>query len=87
MSVRQHAVSARLFQFADRRRAGSIRYTIRFVTKEPYFLNESVLGGIDVLLPRHYYDPENLLKAMSVRHLARPGETAVPGEKIRRTIQ
>ena len=21
-------------------------YTIRFVTKEPYFLNESVLGGI-----------------------------------------
>ena len=27
-------------------------YTIRFVTKEPYFLNENVLGGIDVL-PRH----------------------------------
>lgn len=27
-------------------------YTIRFTIKEPYFLNESVLGGIDVL-PRH----------------------------------
>ncbi|MBI1998628.1 MAG: hypothetical protein HYS66_19435, partial [Deltaproteobacteria bacterium] len=36
-------------------------FTIRFTIKEPYFLNESVLGGIDVL-PRHYYDPDNLLK-------------------------
>lgn len=44
-------------------------YTIRFVTKEPYFLNESVLGGIDVL-PRHYYDPENLLKGVSVKELS-----------------
>src|SRR5215510_16304716 len=44
--------------------------TIRFVTKEPYFLNESVLGGIDVL-PRHYYDPENLLKDVGVRDLAK----------------
>ncbi|MBI4489168.1 MAG: hypothetical protein HY694_08785 [Deltaproteobacteria bacterium] len=45
-------------------------YTIRFVTKEPYFLNESVLGGVDVL-PRHYYDPENLLKGVSVKELGR----------------
>ena len=44
--------------------------TIRFVTKEPYFLNESVLGGIDVM-PRHYYDPENLLKDVGVRDLAK----------------
>ncbi len=43
-------------------------YTIRFITKEPYFLNENVLGGIDVL-PRHYYDPENLLKDVTVREL------------------
>jgi len=42
--------------------------TIRFVTKEPYFLNESVLGGI-MLLPRDYYDPENLLKNISIRDL------------------
>src|SRR5918992_624324 len=44
-------------------------YTIRFVTKEPYFLNESVLGGI-ILLPRHYYDPENLMARVTVRELA-----------------
>jgi peptide/nickel transport system substrate-binding protein len=43
-------------------------YTIRFVTKEPYFLNESVLGGI-TMLPRHYYDPQNLLRAVTVRQL------------------
>jgi peptide/nickel transport system substrate-binding protein len=43
-------------------------YTIRFVTKEPYFLNESVLGGITIL-PRHYYDPDNLLEKVSVRDL------------------
>jgi peptide/nickel transport system substrate-binding protein len=43
-------------------------YTIRFVTAEPYFLNESVLGGISVL-PRHYYDPENLLQGVTVRDL------------------
>jgi peptide/nickel transport system substrate-binding protein len=43
-------------------------YTIRFVTKERYFLNESVLGGI-TMLPRHYYDPENLLQRVTVREL------------------
>lgn len=43
-------------------------YTIRFVIKEPYFLNESVLGGI-TLLPRHYYDPQNLLRQVTVRQL------------------
>ena len=45
-------------------------YTIRFVTKETYFLNESVLGGI-MVLPRHYYDPDNLLEKVSVRDLVR----------------
>ena len=48
-------------------------FTIQFKIKEPYFLNESVLGGIDVL-PRHYYDPENLLKDVSVADLAGPIE-------------
>jgi peptide/nickel transport system substrate-binding protein len=43
-------------------------YTIRFVTKEPYFLNESVLGGI-MVLPRYYYDPDNLLRKVGVRDL------------------
>jgi peptide/nickel transport system substrate-binding protein len=44
-------------------------YTIRMSMKERYFLNESVLGGI-TLLPRHYYDPENLMKDVTVRDLA-----------------
>jgi peptide/nickel transport system substrate-binding protein len=45
-------------------------HTVRFVTKEPYFLNESQLGGIAVL-PRHYYDPDDLLKAVTVRELTK----------------
>lgn len=48
-------------------------FTIEVKTQEPYFLNESVLGGIDIL-PRHYYDPENLLKDVSVADLAGPPE-------------
>jgi peptide/nickel transport system substrate-binding protein len=44
-------------------------YTIRFRTKEQYFRNESVLGGI-TLLPRHHYDPENLLQHVTVKALA-----------------
>jgi peptide/nickel transport system substrate-binding protein len=47
------------------------QFTIEFTIKEPYFLNESVLGGIDVL-PRHYYDPANLLKEVSVADLDKP---------------
>jgi peptide/nickel transport system substrate-binding protein len=49
-------------------------YTIRFVTKETYFLNESVLGGI-MVLPRHYYDPDNLLEKVGVRDLVRDPAT------------
>jgi peptide/nickel transport system substrate-binding protein len=48
-------------------------FTVQFTIKEPYFLNESVLGGIDVL-PRHYYDPSNLLKDVKVAELAKPVE-------------
>jgi peptide/nickel transport system substrate-binding protein len=64
-------------------------YTIRFVTKEPYFLNESVLGGI-MLLPRHYYDPENLLQRVTVRDLAQdpdklPAETKKFGDQFNRS--
>jgi len=46
-------------------------FTIQFSIKEPYFLNESVLGGIDVL-PRHYYDPANLLKDVTLADLRNP---------------
>lgn len=43
-------------------------YTVSFITKEPYFLNESQLGGIPIL-PRHYYDPNDLLQKVTVRAL------------------
>jgi peptide/nickel transport system substrate-binding protein len=43
-------------------------YTIRFKTKEPYFMNEEQLG-LFLILPRHVYDPENLLKNFGVRDL------------------
>src|SRR4051794_40464279 len=46
------------------------QYTIHFVTREPYFLNESQLGGIPIL-PRHYYDPEDLLKKVGVADIAK----------------
>ena len=53
-------------------------YTLRLVAKEPYFLNETVLGQLRVL-PRHYYDPEGVLDPLSVAELAamRPGDAAV----------
>lgn len=43
-------------------------FTIRLQAKEPYFKNESILGGFSVL-PRHYYDPEGLLAAVRVQDL------------------
>jgi peptide/nickel transport system substrate-binding protein len=59
-------------------------YTIRFRAREPYFLNENVLGGIDVL-PRHYYDPENLLQEVTVAELA--GDYAKHEEQVRKFAQ
>jgi len=63
-------------------------YTIRFTIKEPYFLNESVLGGI-IVLARHYYDPENLLQRVTVRELTQnpaklPGEIKKFGDQFNR---
>ena len=55
-------------------------FTIQFKIKEPYFLNESVLGGIDVL-PRHYYDPDNLLKDVTVADLGGPIDRLSPAAK------
>jgi peptide/nickel transport system substrate-binding protein len=57
-------------------------YTIQFTTKEPYFLNESVLGENVLVLPRHYYDPENLLKDVAVRDLT--GDPAKLPEKVKK---
>ena len=55
-------------------------FTLEFKINEPYFLNESVLGGIDIL-PRHYYDPENLLKDVTVPELSGPIDRLPPKAK------
>jgi peptide/nickel transport system substrate-binding protein len=50
-------------------------YTIKMSMKEPYFLNESVLGGNIYVIPRHHYDPENLLGKINLRDLLQdPGK-------------
>lgn len=44
------------------------RLTVRFDLRKPYFRNHLVLGGISPL-PRHHYDPENLLEGLTVEDL------------------
>jgi peptide/nickel transport system substrate-binding protein len=44
--------------------------TVRFELKKKYFRNDLVLGGTQPL-PRHYYDPGNLLEGISVADLDR----------------
>jgi peptide/nickel transport system substrate-binding protein len=56
-------------------------YTIRFNIKEPYFLNETMLGGIEVL-PRHYYDPQKLMKDASVKDLT--GDPAKLSDNVKK---
>ena len=56
-------------------------FTIRFVTKEPYFLNESVLGQEIKILPRHYYDPDDLLRNVAIRDLLRAPDKLSEGIK------
>ena len=43
-------------------------YTLRFTAREPYFLNEEFLGGFGII-PRHTYDPDNLLKDVTITQL------------------
>jgi peptide/nickel transport system substrate-binding protein len=54
--------------------------TVRFTASEPYFLNESVLGGISVL-PRHYYDPDGHLDGLTVRQVAEEDPAAADAVK------
>lgn len=42
--------------------------TVRVHCREPYFRNHWTLGGIQPI-PRHYYDPEDLLRDISVAEL------------------
>jgi peptide/nickel transport system substrate-binding protein len=43
-------------------------HTVRIDLREVYFRNRWILGAFEVL-PRHYYDPENLLEGISVAEL------------------
>ena len=43
-------------------------FTLRIDIREPYFLNDLVLGGLNPL-PRHFYDPDGLLAPFSVAEL------------------
>src|SRR5262245_55928144 len=56
-------------------------HTIRFLTKETYFLNESVLGTSILILPRHYYDPDNLLGHITVKELEQDPKKLPPEVK------
>ena len=47
-------------------------YTIRFIAKEPYFRNETILGGMVDVLPRHYYDPDGLLAPITIPRTSTP---------------
>src|SRR5436309_4662123 len=67
-------------------------YTLRLVAKEPYFLNETVLGQVSVV-PRHYYDPEGWRDSLGVTELAglRPGDAggaaAPQGMQVRSILE
>ncbi|HJO25464.1 MAG: ABC transporter substrate-binding protein [Myxococcota bacterium] len=43
-------------------------HTVRFDLREPYFRNQWTLGSLNVL-PRHYYDPDDLLAGIGVAEL------------------
>ena len=68
--------------FNSRRRCRNCSILIRFDSspKSLTFLNESVLGGI-IVMPRHYYDPENLLARVTVRQLAQDPQKFPPEVK------
>ena len=50
-------------------------YTVRIRLSQPYFMNDYVLGGISPI-PRHYYDPDNLLDGIGVAELNKYDELA-----------
>lgn len=42
---------------------------VRFSCAEPYFQNDLVIGGYVEIIPRHFYDPDDLLADVSVTSL------------------
>ncbi len=59
-------------------------HTVRFDLRKPYFRNTIVLGSLQPM-PRHYYDPENLLEGISVADLD-SFDTLGEAEKERSTV-
>ena len=55
--------------------------TVEFRCSEPYFRNDVILGGISIL-PKHFYDPNGELDAVSVADLNH-WDTLVPDKKER----
>jgi peptide/nickel transport system substrate-binding protein len=65
-------------------------YTIRFIAKEPYFRNETILGGMVDILPRHYYDPDGLLAPITIQDfntMATPAVDTVQAALVERAKQ
>ena len=58
------------------------RLTVRIRISKAYFMNDWVLGGIQPL-PRHYYDPENLLGDIDFKELAGDYDALPPEKKER----
>lgn len=56
-------------------------HTVKIALGEVYFLNDWQLGGISPI-PRHYYDPENLLEGISVAELSQ-WDDLTPAKKER----
>jgi peptide/nickel transport system substrate-binding protein len=42
---------------------------VRFTCSEPYFQNDLVIGGYVEMIPRHFYDPNDLLADVSITSL------------------
>jgi len=59
-------------------------YSVRIRLSQPYFMNDYVLGGISPI-PRHYYDPDNLLDGIGVAELNKYDD--LPPEKKERAEQ
>ena len=43
-------------------------YGIKITCSEPYFLNDVMLGGLEII-PRHFYDPDGLMDDVALRSL------------------
>ena len=60
---------------------------VRFLCREPYFRNDLILGGFDIL-PKHFYDPEGLMDPVEFSSLVDGSWEAGPHkERVERFAQ